>query len=132
MIILRGPTLTDSIPDPDIRNLIETRFTEICAGEPYDYDLHGYMIVVEPGDTVEALEKEIGYPILHNLFDDVRFGNPDFVPTFEVLEEHAGCYEMVFILNDDGFGIDIFIPKREGVDADLLSFCHTYAVPVTA
>ena len=131
MLILRDPALASSIVDPDVRSLVQQRFAEICAGDPYDYDLHGYMIVVEPGDSVESLEQETNCRILHNLFDDNRFGDPDFVPSFEVLEEHAGCYEMVFILNDDGFGIDIYIPKQPGIDADLLAMCAEYAAPAT-
>jgi hypothetical protein len=129
MLILRDPELASSIVDPDIRSLVEQRFAEICAGEVYDYDSHGYMIVVEPGDSVESLEQETNCRILHNLFDDNRFGDPDFVPSFEVLEEHAGCYEMVFILNDEGFGIDIYIPKYPGIDAELLAMCAEYAAP---
>lgn len=131
MILLRDPSMASSIVDPDIRSLVEQRFIEICSGEPYDYDLHGYMIVVEPGDTVAALEKESGCPILGNFFDDSRFGNPDFVPSFEYLEDRDRFFEMGFILNDEGFGIDIFIPQQEGIDADLLSMCVHYAVPVT-
>lgn len=131
MIILRDPSLVSSITDPDIRLLVEQRFFEICAGEPYDYDLHGDFIVVEPGDTVEALEEESGCPILGSFFDDSRFGDSEFVPSFEYLEEHDGCFEMGFILNDEGFGIDIWIPKIAGIDAELLSLCSQYAVPVT-
>jgi hypothetical protein len=56
-----------------------------------------------------------------------RFGHPDFTPSCETPEEHPGCYEMVFILNDDGFGIEIFIPKTGGIDADLLAMCAEYA-----
>lgn len=129
MLILRDPALASSIVDPDIRGLVEQRFAEICAGEAYDYDLHGYMIVVEPGDSVESLEQETSCRILHNLFDDTRFGDPDFVPSFEALEEHPGCYEMVFILNDEGFGIDIYIPKQLGIDPELLAMCAEYAAP---
>jgi hypothetical protein len=129
MIILRGSTYVSSIADLDIHGLVEQRFTEICSGEPYDYDLHGYMIIVEPGDSVDALEKESSCPILRNIFDDARFGDPDFVPSFEAMEEHASCYEIVFVLNDEGFGIDIFIPKQEGIDTELLAMCAEYAVP---
>lgn len=129
MIILRNPTAVTCIADPDIRSIVEQRLSEICAGETYDYDLHGYMVVVEPGDSVAALEKETSCPILHNYFDDVCFGDPDFSPSFEALEEHASCYEMVFILNDDGFGISIFIPKTEGIDSDLIVMCAQYATP---
>lgn len=129
MLILRDPALASTIADPDIRSLVEQRFVEICAGEAYDYDLHGYMIVVEPGDSVDALEEESSCPILRDLFDDTRFGDSDFSPSFEALEEHADCYEMVFILNDDGFGIEIFIPKAGGIDAHLLAMCALYATP---
>jgi hypothetical protein len=129
MIVLRDPASASSIGDPAIRNLVQQRFAEILAGETYDYDRHGYMIVVEAGDSAEALEKESGCPILHNLFDDARFGDPGFAPSFEALEEHAGCWEMVFILNDEGFGVAVFIPKSEGIDAELSAMCALYAVP---
>jgi len=129
MLVLRDPALASSIDNPGIRSLVKQRFAEILAGEAYDYDRHGYMIVVEAGDTAEALEEASCCPILRNLFDETRFGSPDFSPSFEALEEHAGCYEMVFILNDEGFGIAIFIPKSEGIDADLLAMCAMYAVP---
>jgi hypothetical protein len=132
MLILNDPALVNRIPDPDIRDLVHQRFSEICGAEPYDYDTHGYMIVVEPGDSVTALEEEISFPILRNLFDDARYGEPDFTPSFEALEEHASCYEMVFIFNDEGFGVDIFIPKQSGIDTDLLAMCAEYAVPATA
>ncbi|SFN15292.1 hypothetical protein [Nitrosomonas communis] len=132
MLVLNDHNLVDRIPDPAIRELVQQRFTEICAGEPYDYDLHGYMVVVEPGDSVETLEQEIGFPILRNLFDGASYGEPDFSPSFEALEEHVSCYEMVYIFNDEGFGADIFIPKQPGVDGDLLAMCAEYAAPATA
>lgn len=123
MLILNAPALASRILDPAIRGLVNQRFSEICAGEPNDYDRHGYMIVVEPGDSVAALEEEICYPILH------LDGEPDFTPCFEALEEHARCYEMIFIFNDEGFCIAIFIPKHPGIDAELLAMCAEYAAP---
>ena len=127
MLILRSPESVSRIAHPGIRHLVEERFAQICAAEPYDVDRHGYMIVVEPGDTAMALEEESGCPILSDLFGEARFGDPDFTPAAEALEEHACCYELVFILNDDGFGIEIFVPKMDGIDPTLLSMCSTYA-----
>ncbi|MCO6427620.1 hypothetical protein [Nitrosomonas communis] len=127
MLILNDPSLVDRIPDLAIRELVQQRFSEICGVEPYDYDTHGYMIVVEPGDSVEVLEQEVGWPILRNFFDDTRYGEPDFSPSFEALEEHANCYEMVFIFNDEGFCVALFIPKQPGIDGDLLAMCAEYA-----
>ena len=104
MIVLRDPQATSQVTDPYIRELVALRFAQILAGEPYDYDRHGYMVVVEPGDTVEQLEQEIGLPLLRSLFDDLPYGHPDFAPRFDILEEHTyeqhRIYEMVFISND--------------------------------
>jgi hypothetical protein len=38
-------------------------------------------------------------------------------------------YKLAGILSDGGFGIDIFIPKTAGIDAELLAMCAMYAVP---
>ena len=86
-------------------------------------------IIIEAGDSLSDIEQEIGFSILTNLFDNVRYPDPDFVPCFEVLEDHGGCYEMVFIFGDGDDAIEIFIPKH-GVDDELLAMCSQYAVLV--
>ncbi len=73
MLILNDPALVNRIPDIAIRNLVFQRFSEICDGEPYNYDLHGYMIVVEPRDSIESLESEMCCSIIHNAFDDTHY-----------------------------------------------------------
>jgi hypothetical protein len=113
MLVLRDPEAARSIVAPEIRRQVEQRFLDICDGEPYEPDLHGYMIVVEVGDSVQDLEEESGCP----------------VSCFEVLEELDTCYEMVFVPGDGDFGVVIFIPKLEGIDPDLLAVCAEYAVP---
>lgn len=132
MLIINDPSLVGRIPDPVIRELVHRRFSEICGVEPYDYDTHGYMIVVEPDDSIDSLESETSCPILHNTFDGSRYGEADFTPCFEALEEHSHCFEMLFILSDSGFGIALFIPKHPGIDADLLAMCAEYAEPAIA
>lgn len=134
MIVLRDKASASRIAHPGIRSLIERRFTEVCAGEAYTYGQHGYMVVVEPGDRVDTLEQETGCGITRDLFDDTRYGNPEFSPSFEALEEHDDCkgnifYEMLFITNDDGFGITLFIPKTQDSPGDLLALCAEYATP---
>lgn len=129
MLVLRDPELSGDIDDPDIRSLVEERFIDMSSEEEYDPDLNGYMIVVEAGDSVETIEEESGCPILRNLCNDIRFGDPGFSPCFEVLEEHAGFYELVFVPGDGDFGIVIFIPKQQGIDPELLALCAEYAVP---
>jgi hypothetical protein len=128
MIRIRGPAQARRIDDPDIRRLIEQRFTQVCNGDPYDADVHGEMIVVEAGDTLPSLEGESGVPIAGNPFDDSRFPDPDFVPVCEYLEEHSHWYEMTFLFSDAGAGINFFVPKSPGIDADLLELCARFSV----
>ena len=129
MLVLRDPSVASSIADNDIRELVEQRFEDICAGEEYEADLHGFMIVVEAGDSVDVLEAESGCPILRSYIGNARYGDPEFKPVFECLEEHAYCYEMVFVPGDGDFGIVIFIPKQDGIDPELLAMCAEHAEP---
>ena len=129
MLVLRDPDLSSRIEELDLRRLVEQRFIDMCSDDDYDPDLNGYMIVVEAGDMVPAVEAASGCPILSNLCGDGRFGEPGFTPCFAVLEEHAGFYEMVFVPGDGDFGIVIFIPKTAGIDAELLAMCATYCIP---
>ncbi len=132
MIALRDPSMADRVADPWLREHITQRFTEMCPDddfEDYDPDINGFMIVVEPGDTVEQLESEADCPVLGDPWDDTRFGDPDFTPSFEVLEEHDRFYELVLVPDCGDFGVVIFIPKYTGIDPALLSFCSRYATP---
>ena len=129
MLVLRDPDLSNRIDDGDLRQFVEQRFIDMCSDDEYDPDLNGYMVVVEAGDAAPALEAASGCPILCNLDGDGRFGEPGFSPCFEVLEEHAGFYEMVFVPGDGDFGIVIFIPKTAGIDAELLAMCAMYCTP---
>jgi hypothetical protein len=121
MLILKYPSSIDSITDPDILKLVKLRHSQL-GDEMFDS-----VIIIEAGDSLSDIKKEIGFPILTNLFDDVRYPDPDFVPCFEVLEDHGTFYEMVFILSDGDDAIEIFIPKH-GVNDDLLSMCSQFAV----
>ena len=119
MLILRDPALARRIEAPEIRRLVEQWFLDVSAEEPYEPDIHGFVIIVEPGDSVRDLEEESGCPI-----EDASS------PCFEVVEELDSCYEMVFVPGDGDFGVVVFIPKQEGIDPDLLAMCAEYAIPV--
>ena len=121
MLILKSPSSFDSITDPDILKLVKLRHSQL-GDEMFDS-----VIIVEISDTVEDIKNEIGFCILTNLFDDISYPDPDFVPSCEALEDHGCCYEMLFILSDGDDAIEIFIPKG-GVDPLLLSMCSQFAV----
>ena len=121
MLILKHPSSFDSITDLDILKLIKLRHDQL--GD----EMFGSVIIIEAGDSLSEIEQEIGFSILTNLFEDVRYPDPDFVPCFEVLKDHGGCYEMVFIFGDGDDAINIFLPKH-GVDNEVLSMCSQFAV----
>ena len=123
MLILKSPSSIDSITDHDILKLVKLRHDQL-GDEMFDS-----VIIIEAGDSISKIEQEIGFSILTNLFDNVRYPDPDFVPCFEVLEDHGTFYEMLFIFGDGDDAIEIFIPKHV-VDNELLAMCSQYAVSV--
>lgn len=132
MRILRDEAAIAALPDDVLRRLIMKRVDEINECCPWDSDELGCFVAVEPGDTAEDLEAEIGFSVMRGLFDDMPFGNEDFSPGFEWAEAHPeGFYELVYIISDGGFGYDIFIANQPGVDPGLLAMCQAYAKPST-
>ena len=120
MLKIQNLSQLNLVTDPDILKLVSLRLVQL------DSNLPTPMIIIEAGDSLSDIEKEIGFSILTNLFDDVRYPDPDFMPSCEVLEDHGGCYEMLFILGDGDEAVEIFIPKT-GVDASLLSMCADFS-----
>ena len=123
MLKILNTSQLNTIIDQNILKLVTLRLSQL------DSNLPTPMIIMEPGDSLSDIEKEIGFPILTNLFDDTTYPDPDFMPSCEALEDHGGCYEMLFILGDGEEAVEIFIPKT-GVDASLLSMCAHFAVMV--
>ena len=104
-----------------IRSLINLRLNQI--GPRF------FANVIEPGDTIPSLEELSNYPILSNPLHDTIYGDEDFVPMTEVIEDHGFCYEMVFILSDDDPGTGVFVPKSSEIDPTLLAICAEFAIP---
>ncbi len=130
MLVLSDTKAITDITDPVLRQLIERRIQEISEYCPWDADELGPMIVVEPGDTADDLQAVMCFSILEGIFDDSRFGDEEFAPSFEFAEAHGDhLYELVYIVSDGGYGYDIFIVNRPGIDPTILAFCQTYAVP---
>lgn len=128
MLVIRDPADAARVADPQLRHLIEQTVRDLSEDEPYDPNELGYFLIVQPGDRLDTLSAQIGFPIMVNRFSGIEFGHAGFTPSFELVDEHPAYYEMVFIISDDGFGVEVFIPKTEGVDPDLLAMCKRYAV----
>jgi hypothetical protein len=135
MIVLRDPAQlsahydrsTTAILIASLSMLLQQRFRDMSGEEVYDPDCHGYIVIAEPGDEVKALEEETGCPIFSDWFGDSHYPEDvDFAPSFEYLDDTPLCYEMVFIINDGGFAVLLFVPKLTGIDTQLLSLCREH------
>lgn len=129
MVIITDQSQLAHINHSGIQHLVALRLQQL-GGDTCEF------IVAEPNDTASAIEQAAGFPILTGLFDGLPFGHPDFYPCTEILEEHNHehhrIYELVFIGNDDGFATTIIVEDQEGIDADLLAMCRTFATPAVS
>ena len=132
MQVIRDPLEAASIADPELRTLVQKTIAALSEDYPYDPDALGYFVIVQPGDSLATINAQIGFDILANRWTGIRYDQPGYTQSFEVLDEHAGYFEMVFVLSDDGYGIEVFIPKTEGIDPDLHAMCQRYAVAANA
>ena len=125
---IRDLPSTGQIRDPAIRKLVQQRIDEL-GGDKFNTTELGYFLVIEPGDSLDSISTQIGFNILANRFTGIRYDEVGYTPSFEFIEEFPACYELVFILDDSGYGVDIFVIKGTGVDSDLLAMCQRYATP---
>ena len=109
MLKIHNRSQLNTIIDQDILKLVTLRLAQLESNIPTP------MIIMQTGDSLSSIEEEIGFSILTNLFDDISYPDPDFVPSCEALEDHGGFYEMLFILSDGEEAVEIFIPKT-GID----------------
>lgn len=129
MLLLRSPEDVERVEDAYMHALLAQRFRDIGV-IGYAFDELGMFIVAEPGDTVSDIEHTGGIWITTSLFGDAKYGEEDFSPSFEVLEAHSGhCFELVHILNDDGYCVIVIVPETKGMDTELIRFCREYATP---
>ncbi len=126
MIVVRDLLSINQITDNAIRDLVRQRIEDL-GGAAFDADVLGYFLVVESGDSLEALSPQIGFDILCNRMTGLRYDQPEFTPSFEFVEAFPSCFELVFILSDDGYGVDVFVPRDSTIDPRLLALCQQYA-----
>lgn len=125
---LHTPADATRIADEAMRDVILQRFSALAEVDDFTFDELAEFWLVESGDTIEVLETATNLPIGHGWFSDARFGADDFVPAWEGLEAHPTCYELLFVTNDAGYGVVLWIPK-ESTDPVLLAMCRCYATP---
>ena len=129
MLILRDPGDALLIADPSVRRLVERRLEQTCGGERYDPDRDGLFVVVQPGDGPVEIKEATGVDVLSDAFGESRYPDAEFTPATEVIEDHDSCFELVFVFSDEGTGLELFIPRADGIDPELLAMCEAHAIP---
>ena len=126
MLVLRQPGDSLHVQDTAMRQLIDDRL-ELIAAE-FEPESSNVVLVAQAEDGDTDITARLGFSIFENRYDGKRFGDAGFTPSFEVLEQHATCLEMVFVLCDDGSGAIVFIPNDVLLDARLPALRERYAI----
>lgn len=129
MIIFNDIETIEHFSQTELQQHILITISNITEGAIYNPDIYGRFAVVEPGDSIAAIEDLTGCQVIHDQLNNSLFSDAEIKPSFEWLVEHPSFYEAVFILSDDGYGIDLLIPKAPGINPQLLAMCAKYAVP---
>ncbi len=124
MQVIQTLLCLSNIMNVHVRLFLEGRFLGITDGEGLEPDIHGYALLLEPGDKLEDLLLDPEASILKGLVEE----SPYVIPP-ECVEEHPDFYDVVFVAGDGDYGITVIIPKLPGVDPELLAICSEIATP---
>lgn len=104
-------------PEVSIVSLLRERLAELTAEGDALEDV-AFFIVLDAGDDLSDVEAAMRSSWLSET------GHP----LWEVIEEHPDCYELVFVLNDSGYGAIVIVPRADAAPA-VLELCgrHAYA-----
>ena len=119
--ILSGPI------HADLKAILLGRLA-ILYPEFSDWDLADLanFIVVESGDTIAAIESELGFSPFVNRVEGIRFPDPAFDPSWEFCIAREGYYDLTFALSDSGPGLCLLVPDRDDVAPQLLALIKAY------
>ena len=117
-----APTLNH---DPGLRRLLIDRAELYRKAGLLDLT---HILVIEPGDTEQAIVDHVGFSPLRNLIDGVRYGSADFQPYWDgQIWRHDGWFELIITVGNDGFAFILLVADADGVLPELLDLCRTYA-----
>lgn len=103
-------TAAGHVHDPELQQLISQVFANVSDCP----EILGFILVVEPGDTIASIDAVLRFSILAN--------------RHEFIQEHANCYELVYVLGQDGSGLEVFVPKNIDLP-ELLAMCMAHTLP---
>lgn len=122
MLILRDPEEASRVIDVHARELVELRVRQLGTFDDCT------LVIVEAGDSSAALEQATGCPLLSDPFTDTQYGDADFTPSADAIEDQGHVYTLLFVTTDE-YAVEFIVPKGDGIDRRLLAMCAQYAVP---
>ena len=120
-----GEALTRALAlplDPGLAALLLLRERQLGG----DISGQARFVVFQAGDRPTWLDEALGFSVFQNAGDGTWYGQPEYTPGFEFIEDHGFCFELAFQFTDD-FTHVVLIENAPGVNPVLLEFCRTYA-----
>jgi hypothetical protein len=104
-------------PDPELKQLLQAHWERLQEFEDYTLEELAQFIIAEAGDTLDDIMTACGWsPVGDGTFDQ----------PVELIEQHSGWIEAVFILSDDGFGLVLLVEVADETDPELLAICNQH------
>ena len=113
--------------DHNLKAILLERLELLSEFSDWDLADLAHFIIVEPGDCLESIERELGVNPLVNIVDNAHYPQPSFEPSFEFCIARIGYFDLTFALCDSGLGLCLLVPDRKGVVPQLLELCREYA-----
>lgn len=108
------PDILDSALPADLR----------CILDRIDGDLLGltHAVIIEPHDTGQTIEQELGFnPLIHPI-DGIPYDHPDFEPYWVHLGKQGGWFTLIHAVGNSGFAYMLLIPDSE--DGEFQRLCR--------
>jgi hypothetical protein len=87
-----------------------------------------HILVIEPGDTEQAIVDAIGFSPLVSPLDGWRYGSNNFHPYWDgPVWRHDGWFELIVTVGNDGFAFILLIADEPGMLPELLDLCREFA-----
>ena len=113
--------------DPQLRMLLLKRLDMLSEFSNFDLSELVHFVIVEPGDSIAAIEAELGFSPFVNFVDGARYPDPAFTFSCEWLIAHGPWFETMFTRSDAGVGIVLLVPNRPDVEPTLLKLFNDFA-----
>lgn len=89
-----------SPPPTELRTILNEIAHQAAKAGPPDLT---HILMVEPGDTEEAIKREIRFSPLVSPLDGARYGDPGFEPYWSHLIQRNGWHKLTVAISNDGY-----------------------------